>query len=309
MYLSELIGDFLEYIEIERGRAPKTIENYSLYLDRFQEFIGDIKISSLTGDRIRKYHIWLDRFINSQDRGLSNKTQNGHLIALRSFLKYCAKRDIKTVAPEKIELRKTSSDFDHTSFLTRDEVKLLFNAVDTTNQTGLRDLAILELLFSAGLRVSELTSLDRDQINLDRGEFVVRGKGRKVRPVFLSTRATKALVAYLETREDSEIPLFVSFAGKSSLHDKEAENIRLTARSIQRIVRKYARAAGIVKNVHPHTLRHSFATDLLMNGADLRSVQSLLGHADISTTQIYTHVTDQHLKETHRKFHDNPDQN
>jgi site-specific recombinase XerD len=183
---------------------------------------------------------------------------------------------------------------------------LLFNAVDATTQTGLRDLAILELLFSAGLRVSELTSLNRDQINLDKGEFVVRGKGRKVRPVFLSPEATEILGIYLKTRADSETPLFVNFAGKSSLHEKEAENRRLTSRSVQRMVNKYARQAGITKNVHPHTLRHSFATDLLMNGADLRSVQSLLGHADISTTQIYTHVTDQHLKEVHRKFHDRP---
>ncbi|MCL1929596.1 tyrosine-type recombinase/integrase [Candidatus Saccharibacteria bacterium] len=309
MYLSELIGDFLEYVEIERGRAPKTVENYSLYMDRFSEFIGDIRVSELTGEKIRKYHVWLDRYINSQEQGLSNKTQNYHLIALRSFLKYCAKRDVKTVAPEKIELRKTSSDFDHTSFLTRDELKLLFNAVDATDKIGLRDLAILELLFSAGLRVSELTSLNRDQINPEKGEFVVRGKGRKVRPVFLSPEAAEILGIYLKMRDDNERPLFVNFAGKSSLHDKEAENRRLSPRSVQRIIRKYAKKAGITKNVHPHTLRHSFATDLLMNGADLRSVQSLLGHADISTTQIYTHVTDQHLKEVHRRFHDKPNQN
>jgi site-specific recombinase XerD len=303
MYLSELIGDFLEYIEIERGRAVKTIENYSLYMDRFLEFAGDIKIKDLTGEKVRKYHIWLDRFIDSQEKGLSAKTQNYHLIALRSFLKYCAKRDVKTVAPEKIELRKVSSDFTQASFLTREELKALFNVVDAKTKAGLRDLAILELLFSAGLRVSELTSLNRDQINLERGEFVVRGKGRKVRPVFLSAEATEVLGIYLKTRADDEVPLFVNFAGKSTLHEKEAENRRLTPRSVQRMIRKYARAAGITKDVHPHTLRHSFATDLLMNGADLRSVQSLLGHADISTTQIYTHVTDQHLKEVHRKFH------
>jgi site-specific recombinase XerD len=230
------------------------------------------------------------------------------LIALRSFLKYCAKRDIKTVAPEKIELRKISSNFDQTSFLTREELKLLFNSVDAKTKTGIRDLAILELLFSAGLRVSELTSLNRSQINLNSGEFVVRGKGRKVRPVFLSPEAAEIIDIYLRTRTDNEAPLFVNFAGKSTLHEKEAENRRLTPRSIQRIINKYARLAGLTKSVHPHTLRHSFATDLLMNGADLRSVQSLLGHADISTTQIYTHVTDQHLKEVHRKFHDKPDE-
>ena len=307
MYLSELVNDFLEYVEIERGCALKTVENYTLYMNRLLEFIGkDIMVSALTGDKIRKYHIWLSRQAGSQERRLSAKTQNYHLIALRSFLKYCAKRDIKTVAPEKIELRKTSSNFDHTSFLTRDELKLLFESVDTSTETGLRDLAVLELLFSAGLRVSELTSLNRDQINLEKDEFVVRGKGKKVRPVFLSPEAIEALGAYLKTRTDKNTPLFVNFAGKSSLHDKESENRRLTSRSVQRMINKYAKTAGITKHVHPHTLRHSFATDLLMNGADLRSVQSLLGHADISTTQIYTHVTDQHLREVHRKFHDNP---
>ncbi|MDR1300171.1 MAG: tyrosine-type recombinase/integrase [Candidatus Nomurabacteria bacterium] len=301
MYLSELVGDFVEYVEIERGRAKKTAENYSLYLDRLIEFAGDIKIGQLTADKVRKYRLWLNRYVDSQGKALSPITQNYHLIALRSFLKYCAKRDIETIAAEKVELPKITRQ--QVSFLTREELKRLFNAIDATNKLGLRDLAIMELLFSSGLRVSELTSLNRDQINLERGEFVVRGKGQKDRPVFISPEAAEVLGIYLSTRSDEAAPLFINFAGASSAHAKDSENKRLTPRSVQRIINKYAGLAGITKSVHPHTLRHSFATDLLMNGADLRSVQSLLGHANIATTQIYTHITDQHLKDVHRKFH------
>lgn len=307
MYLSELVADFIEYIEVERGRAKRTAENYSLYLERLIEFIGDIKVDKLTSEKIRKYRLWLNRYTDPQGRELSPLTQNYHLIALRSFLKYCAKRDVKTLSADKIELPKITRR--QVSFLNTDELKRLFSAIDTSKKIGLRDLAIMELFFSTGLRVSELASLNRDQINLERGEFVVRGKGQKDRPVFISPEAAEIVGTYLESLTDNAKPLFINYAGASSNHEKEDENKRLTPRSIQRIIRQYARLAGITKEVHPHTLRHSFATDLLMNGADLRSVQGLLGHANISTTQIYTHLTDKTLKDVHSKFHNNPTDN
>lgn len=307
MYLSEIIADFIEYLEIERGRAKRTAENYTLYLDRFVEFSGDIKMDKLNSEKVRKYRLWLNRYTDQQGRELSPITQNYHLIALRSLLKYCAKRDIETLSADKIELPKINRR--QVSFLNTDELKRLFSAIDTTKKTGFRDLAMVELFFSTGLRVSELASLNRDQINLERGEFVVRGKGQKDRPVFISPEATEIISIYLSTRTDNTKPLFINYSGASSNHEKEDENKRLTPRSIQRIIRHYARLAGITKEVHPHTLRHSFATDLLMNGADLRSVQGLLGHANISTTQIYTHLTDKTLKDVHSRFHNNPTDN
>jgi len=274
----------------------KTAENYHLYLERLIEFAGDIKVNQITSDLVRKWRLWLNRYENGVGRKLESKTQNYHLIALRSFLKYLAKRDIDSLSPEKIELSKTARK--QVSFLTSEEVERLFAAVGSSTATDLRDKAILEMLFSGGLRVSELCNIDRDHLNLKRREFMVRGKGQKDRPIFISQRAADALEKYLATRNDGEKPLFISM----SVSDKSKIQ-RLTTRSIQRIVGRYARAAGITKHVSPHTLRHSFATDLLMNGADLRSVQAMLGHADISTTQVYTHVTDQHLKKIHEKFH------
>jgi site-specific recombinase XerD len=296
MYLSEMILDFIEDIEVSRGRRPKTAENYSLYLERLVEFAGDITVDKITYALVRKWKIWLNRYVNENGDRLAPVTQNYHMIALRSFLKYLARRDIDSLAPEKIDLAKT--EIKETSYLTADEVKRLFGAVGTKSETDFRDKAILELLFSGGLRVSELCSLDRDKINLKRREFMVRGKGRKDRPIFISPEAAETLRDYLDTRHDHEKPLFISM----SSGDKNRIS-RLTPRSIQRIVSKYALAAGITKQVSPHTLRHSFATDLLMNGADLRSVQAMLGHSNISTTQRYTHVTDPHLKEIHEKFH------
>ena len=190
------------------------------------------------------------------------------------------------------------------SFLSSDETERLIEAVDTNTPQGIRDRAILELLFSSGLRVSELVNLNRDHINLKRGEFMVRGKGQKDRPVFISPEASEWLATYLDTRTDPAIPLFIRYSGFKT-GDSKGESFRLTPRSVQRIVQQYAKLAGITKKVSPHTLRHSFATDLLMNGADLRSVQSMLGHSNIATTQVYTHVTDQHLREVHQKFHRN----
>ncbi|MEI6169860.1 MAG: site-specific tyrosine recombinase/integron integrase [Candidatus Saccharibacteria bacterium] len=296
---SDYLADFLDYMEIEKGRSLKTIENYSLYLNRFYEFAGDIKVGKIDLDMVSKWRKWLNRYKGEDGREVSQTTQNYHLIALRSFLKYMARRDIKTLAPEKIEL--ATSKRPQVSFLTSDEVMALFDACDTSNIIGLRDRAILELLFSTGLRVSELVKLNIDSINLDKGEFSIRGKGQKDRPVYISESAKIAIDHYLKARRDNYEALFVQ---ASKRKDEEDITIsRLTARTIQRIVGRYRTKAGITKHVTPHTLRHSFATDLLGNGADLRSVQSLLGHADISTTQIYTHVTDPQLKEIHKKFH------
>lgn len=300
MYLSELIIDFIEYVEIERGRSQKTAENYHLYLQRLVEFAGDIEIEKVTPELIRKWRLWLNRYENDAGDHLNTLTQSYHLTALRSFLTYCSKRDIETLSPEKIELPRAKRK--QVNFLSSEETERIIAAVDIKNPIGLRDKAILELLFSSGLRVSELCNLDRDHINLNRGEFMVRGKGQKDRPVFISPEATEWLALYLKGRADSAKPLFIRYSGSKSA-EADGESLRLTPRSVQRIVSGYAKIAGITKKVSPHTLRHSFATDLLMNGADLRSVQSMLGHSNISTTQIYTHVTDQHLKEVHQKFH------
>lgn len=302
--LSDLIMDFIEYVEVERGRSPKTAENYHLYMDRLVEFAGDINVDEITDELVRKYRLWLNRYVDDQGRELSIITQSYHLIALRSFLKYCSERDIASLAADKIKLPKTQKK--QVSFLLAEEVARLFDAVDSDQANGLRDKAILALLFSGGMRVSELCNLNRDNINLDRREFMIRGKGGKDRPIFISQWAADAIHQYLLTRNDNYSPLFINSSPNngteknSSVADNESR--RLTPRSIQRLVKKYALAAGITKHVTPHTLRHSFATDLLMNGADLRSVQSMLGHSNIATTQIYTHVTDPHLREVHDKF-------
>lgn len=296
---SDYLADFLDYMEVEKGRSLKTIENYSLYLNRFYEFAGDIKVGKIDLDMVSKWRKWLNRYKGDDGREVSKTTQNYHLISLRSFLKYLARRDVKALAPEKIEL--ASSKRPQVSFLDADEVMALFDACDTSNIIGLRDRAILELLFSTGLRVSELVKLNIDSINLDKGEFSIRGKGQKDRPVYVSDSAKEAIHNYLKQRKDSYEALFVQASKRKNEEDVTIS--RLTPRTIQRIVERYRTKAGITKQVTPHTLRHSFATDLLGNGADLRSVQSLLGHANIATTQIYTHVTDPQLKEIHKKFH------
>ncbi len=320
-YLSDMIIDFVEYIEVEKGRARRTAENYHLYMQRLIEFAGDISVEQIDAELVRKYRLWLNRYVDEQGRELSRITQNYHLIALRSFLKYCGHREIPTLDAAKIDLPKVNKK--QVSFLTYDEVSRLLAAVDSNAKSGPRDMAILQLLFSGGLRVSELCNINRDHINLKRREFTVRGKGQKDRPVFISPAAAEAIEQYLCSRKDSFAPLFLNESrnkkfieqksdstipsAKSHAADKikSGEAMRLTPRSIQRIVSGYARAAGITKHVSPHTLRHSFATDLLMNGADLRSVQSMLGHANIATTQVYTHITDPHLREVHERFHSN----
>lgn len=300
MYMSELLLDYIEHLEVEGGRSAHTAENYTLYLERFVEFTNDITVDKITSEIIRKYRLWLNRYKNNNDDELATITQSYHLIALRGFLGYLSKRDIPSLSPEKIDLPKTSRR--QVTFLHFDEVEQILSHIDLNTDTGLRDRAIIELLFSSGLRVSELVNLNRDHVNTGRGEFMVRGKGQKDRPVFISDSAAIHVENYLETRQDSLPPLFISYS-RNAETTMSGDYRRLGARSIQRMINKYTRLAGITKHVSPHTMRHSFATDLLMNGADIRSVQAMLGHSSISTTQVYTHVTDQHLKEIHEKFH------
>jgi site-specific recombinase XerD len=301
MLFAKAKTDFLEYLEIEQNRSQKTIANYDHYLTRLIDFSGDdLKVDDIDAELIRKWRLWLNRLGTNVSDELQKNTQNYHLIALRSFLKFCAKRDIPSLAPEKVELARTTRK--QVTFLNEGELERLFDQPDISDLGGLRDRAILELLFSSGLRVSELVALDRDHINLKRREFMVRGKGQKDRPIFISPAAAEWLMRYLDKREDTTRPLFVRYSGRKAI-DRSGNYHRLTARSIQRLVARYALLAGITKHVSPHTLRHSFATDLLMNGADLRSVQAMLGHSNIATTQIYTHVTDPHLKSVHERFH------
>lgn len=300
MKFSNLKTDFLEYLEIEQNRSQKTIANYDHYLTRLVDFAGDINVSDISPELIRKWRLWLNRLGTNTSDELQKTTQNYHLIALRSFLKFCAKRGIDALPADKIELARTRRS--QVTFLNEGEMDRLLNEPNTSTESGARDRAILELLYSSGLRVSELVNLNRDHINLKRREFMVRGKGQKDRPIFISQMAAEWIKRYLDKRKDNSPPLFVRVGGSKKV-DQSGNHLRLTARSVQRMVSKYALMAGITKHVSPHTLRHSFATDLLMNGADLRSVQAMLGHSNISTTQIYTHVTDPHLRNVHEKFH------
>ncbi|KKU73662.1 MAG: Tyrosine recombinase XerD [Parcubacteria group bacterium GW2011_GWA2_47_26] len=351
MNLSTLLRQFLEYLEVERGRSRRTLENYQFYLGRFVEWAAKCRATSpanVTQDLVREYRLWLNRLRDKAGAELKKNTQNYHLIALRAFLKYLAKRDIATLAAEKIELSKMPER--QVAFLEADDLERLLEAplnvkndakrhpersegsrnssaerLRMTDLLHLRDKTILEMLFSTGLRVSELAALKRTTINPKKNEFTVRGKGSKLRVVFLSEAAQTWLKKYLEARTDMSEWLFVRHdkaasrpvilippqRGKNPVHKRTGSlaitrddgGNPLTSRSIQRILEHYAKAAGITKRVSPHTLRHSFATDLLRNGADIRSVQALLGHASITTTQIYTHVTDTQLREVHKNFH------
>ena len=291
MDLYSLINDFLEHLEIEAGRSKKTIENYRLYLERFATIVEEIlkkdtvKPSDITREVLRQYRLRLNRY-GSEMGGddLKAITQAYHLIALRGFLKYLARREIRSLDPSLVDLPKVTRK--QVTFLHYDEVEDMLAQIDTSTESGLRDRAIIELLYSGGLRVSELIGLNRDSINLERREFMVRGKGSKDRPIFISRSAADKVRDYLDARTDSLPALFLNNSKNLQAVDTSGNYRRITARSVERIVERYARLAGITKHVSPHTLRHSFATDLLMNGADLRSVQSMLGHADISTTQI-----------------------
>lgn len=301
MKLSELKRQFLEYLEIERGRSVKTIENYDRYLTKFFEYAKTEDPKKLTEEMVREFRLYLNRQPGTKVGGrmepLKRKTQNYYLIALRAFLKYLRKRGIPSLSPEKIELAKVAER--SLDLISPQELERLLKAPDTTTLPGLRDRAILELLFSTGLRISELCALSVDDVDLTRDEFSVRGKGDKIRVVFLSDAAKKAIREYLKARKDMSDALFVQY-GKNA---KNASDLRLSPRTIQRMLKVCAAKAGITRKVSPHVIRHSFATDLLSNGADLRSVQALLGHANIGTTQVYTHVTDKHLREVHKKFH------
>lgn len=291
--IRELKREFLEYLEIEKGRSLKTLDNYGRYIEKFLEFGKIGNPGEITDDLIRKYRLFLNRVQTSEGNEITRKTQNYYLIALRMFLKYLAKRGIESLAPEKIELAKISQN--QLDLITEEELDRILKAPEGNDIRKLRDKAILELLFSTGLRVSELCSLNQNQINEAKsGEISIRGKGGKIRVVFISETAKEAIKNYLSKRTDTEEALFVRIKENPS---------RLTSRSIERIVNFYAIKAGVSRKVTPHTLRHCFATDLLSAGADLRSVQSLLGHSSITTTQIYTHITDKQLREVHRAFH------
>ena len=317
--IENLLKDYLAYLEVERGRSKKTTENYKHYLRRFLAFAKIKSVGDINADLIRDYRLWLNRQPVRQAQGkpggLKKITQNYHIIALRNFLKYLAKRDIKSMAADKIELARQAPR--EVEFLEGDELVRLLRSPDGDSLRSLRDRALLEMLFSTGLRVSEICNLNRDSFNLDKGEFSVRGKGDKIRVVFISETAKVALKSYLAKRKDIEPALFVRTPkGKGSLGKVDAiqvktgkaqkvrlSEMRLTPRSVQRIIKQYAIKAGITRRVTPHTMRHSFATDLLMSGADIRSVQAMLGHSSITTTQIYTHITDKQLREIHKNFH------
>lgn len=300
--LKDLKQQFLEYIEIEKGWTVNTVQNYDHYLARFLNFLKNDNPAAITDSSVREFRLWLNRQSTGNNRAtgdtLKKKTQNYYLIALRAFLKYLARQNVKSLSPERIELAKVTDR--QIDFISSAELDRLLAAPNGNDLKSLRDKAILATLFSTGLRVSELCSLPRD-IDLSSDEFSIRGKGGKVRVVFLSDHAKNTLKAYLAKRDDMDDSLFVKIASEKHSGD---ESFPLTRRSVERIVKHYANKAGIMsKKVTPHVLRHSFATDLLSNGADLRSVQALLGHASISTTQIYTHVTDKHLHDIHKKFH------
>lgn len=317
----------MEYLEIEKSRSQKTIENYDHYLNRFLEWAKITKPEQITAELVRNFRIYLNRYEDNKGQKLKKITQGYYVIAIRSFLKFLAKRDVASLQAEKIEMGKTSAR--EVDFLEMEEVERILAQASGTDLKSLRDRAILELLFSAGLRVSELTGINREKIDLRGRELSVRGKGDKVRVVFISDSASQAISRYLDKRMDVDPALFVRdvqgqekfkskkpnvgarfIAPKNKKKDtmnrvptEDKNDLRLTPRSVQRIVKHYAVKAGIVKDVHPHTLRHSFATDLLINGADIRSVQAMLGHSSITTTQVYTHVTNKQLKEVHQAFH------
>lgn len=301
MNLEELKRQFLEYLEIERGRSIKTVENYDRYLTRFFTFAKVKSPKGVTEEQVREFRLYLNRQGGTKIGGrletMKRRTQNYYLIALRAFLKFLRKRGVESLSPERIELAKVPER--SLDLISPVELERLMKAPAKDTLEGKRDRAILELLFSTGLRISELCSLSTDDVDLTRDEFSVRGKGDKIRVVFISDEARSAIKEYLAGRKDMDDALFVRYGKKAHVGDEA----RITPRTVQRLLKHYAVKAGITRKVTPHVIRHSFATDLLSNGADLRSVQALLGHAHIGTTQIYTHVTDAHLRAVHKKFH------
>lgn len=303
--LPALVTEFLEYLEVERNLSSLTIRDYRHYLDFFVTWSRAnspiLEPKDITVELIRKYRVYLAHF-NSPNGNLPLKkvTQNYYVIAIRSFLKYLIRKDIAVLAPDKIELPKTESR--SLKFLDRDQLERLLAQPNISKEHGMRDKSLMEMLFSTGLRVSELCKLNCDQINFERREFGVIGKGGRARVVFISDRACIWLEKYLTVRADNYKPLFIRYRGNQN-PTVNGEDMRLTPRSVQRMIDKYVRRARLPVKATPHVLRHSFATDLLMNGADLRSVQELLGHKNVATTQIYTHVTNKQLHDVHKAFH------
>ncbi|OGC59642.1 hypothetical protein A3A70_01620 [candidate division WWE3 bacterium RIFCSPLOWO2_01_FULL_42_11] len=305
MSLTSIADDYLDYLELEKNASKRTLTNYRHYLDRFLDFADEKGVTEpekLTMEVIKSYRLWLNREDEKTgETKLKKITQNYHLIALRTFLKFCAKRDIPTLAAEKIELMEPEAR--EINILNIEQLEEILKKPDLATLPGKRDRALMECLFSTGLRVSEVVSLNRSQIDLERREFSVVGKGRKRRVVFLSQRAAHYLTLWLDARADNFDPVFIRLKGKRTKADPMGNDLRLNVRTVQRIVRKYTSQAGIMMAVTPHTLRHSFATDLLLGGADVRSVQELLGHSSITTTQIYTHFTNNELKKIHDEYH------
>lgn len=302
--IARKVNEFLEYLQIEKGSSPLTIRDYRHYLTRFVNWMNKEgvrqELKYINPDVVRSFRVYLSNLPGENKPQMTRRTQGYHVIALRSFLKWLIKNDYTVMAPEKIELPKVEER--QVKFLSGEQIDRLLSAPSLSTIQGKRDKAILEMLFSTGLRVSELTKLDRDKLNLDRREFGIVGKGGKARVVFLSQRATDWLIKYLNERNDGYKPLFIHHKGVSKPGTPD-EKMRLTVRSVQRMVKKYSHKMKLPLEVTPHVMRHSFATDLLMAGADIRSVQEMLGHKNISTTQIYTHVTNRQLKEIHETFH------
>lgn len=302
--LRKHIIDFLEYLEVEKNCSKLTIRDYLHYLEVFEKWFKETHpnktISELDLGIVRKYRVFLANRVDEKNMTLKRVTQNYYIIALRSFLRFLIKNDIQTLEPSKIDLPKTESR--SLKFLEKEQVGQLVTSIDTSTEEGTRDRAILELLFSTGLRVSELVKLNHNHINVERREFGVIGKGGKARIVFISDHAAQWIGQYMALRKDKFSPLFIRYSGRIISEDK-GERMRLTARSIERMMKKYVRIARLPVDATVHTMRHSFATDLLINGADIRSVQEMLGHKNIATTQIYTHITNKQLREVHSAFH------
>lgn len=302
--LEKKIKDFLEHLEVEKGASPLTLRNYRLYLKRFAQFLASTnkaqELSSLNPEIVHEYRIHISRLPDAKGGTLSRKTQGYHAIALRSFLRWLIKNNYDVISPDNIDLPKIADR--QIKFLSGEQVDKLLNAPSLSTLGGMRDKAILEVFFSTGLRVSELVKLDRDKLNFTSREFGIVGKGGKARVVFLSQRAVNWIQKYLDNRKDKYKPLFIRHKGKEEITTSE-EKMRLTPRSVQRMIKKYVKKVKLPIDATPHTLRHSFATDLLMAGADLRSVQEMLGHKNVQTTQVYTHVTHKQLKEVHLAFH------